>query len=444
MLLQTFSEPMESACYQSRWMIIYSSACHVNTSTHIMPGDRSGMQLSHRMEDKYNQVVDSGTGAKLYPMVSLPSSMKIHQLTYWTSPCIRTEHQVTKNFHILIRILTSYLNYWAYPGKDRKPFPSWKLLYIWVSNGTLLHAWYQFQPTKRRNTNLLLKHGKRTHSTPWRKPKNYMESYYMSATSYQRGTLTSPVWRPSWALSPQILSLHTILLNTQLQTSTGDSINSTQSVYHIPSQAPRQSQTGEPSQMQVQVLASALLSAANGGLGGSSQVGSQKVETLAGQKQLDSNSWHNHSALSAPQANTLKSSEIIEGLSKVDGLAEAGILRQIRSSDASTASQMLMDAILSLNMLPVARTQLMRPPEEFTLQLLTSSQLLTSLPRSRISSSISTTNSYFLNPDLILLAPLPGSSIKCTRRIPHSNPNHKSDPVKFISACGIQVNEFIQ
>ena len=111
--------------------------------------------------------------------------------------------------------------------------------------------------------------------------------------------------------------------------------------------------------MQVQVLALALLSAENGGLGCSSQVGSWKAETSAGQKQLALSSWHDHSALTAPQVNTLKSLEIIKGLSKVGGLAETGIQRQIRSSDASTAFQMLTDAILSLDMLPVARTQLM-------------------------------------------------------------------------------------
>ena len=54
----TFSEHMELACYQNGQMIIYSSACHVNTSTHI---HNSRRQIWHATITQNGGQVQSGS-----------------------------------------------------------------------------------------------------------------------------------------------------------------------------------------------------------------------------------------------------------------------------------------------------------------------------------------------------------------------------------------------
>ena len=160
--------------------------------------------------------------------------------------------------------------------------------------------------SKKEKYKSAMRFGRHRHFIPWKKLKGYMGNYYMPATIIPAG-------------HTYLISLHTILLNTQLQTSIGGSTSSVQPAYHVPSQALRQSQIERPSQMHVQVLASALLSATNGELGGLSQDGNHRAEILAGQRQWALNSWPKLSVPAALQVNISRFSETIKGSLKVGG-----------------------------------------------------------------------------------------------------------------------------
>ena len=328
------------------------------------------------MVGRCSLAADSGTRAKRCPMVFQLNLMKMHLLFWWISLDIPIAQLATNYSLILIKILTLYLIYWGYLGRSQRPFLSQKQSFTWALNGTSQHKPYRFLPTRKRNISQQSKCGRHRRFTPWRKLRNYMGSYYMPAIFFQLDAHTLPAWRPSWGLSHQIHLLHTILLDAQLQTSIGGSTNLTKSASHSSSQAHKQYQIEEPSQMQVQVLALALLSVTNGEHGSSSLAGKQRAETSAGQRQSALSPWPMHYIPAAPQVNISRSLETIGESSKAGEQAEVKMQKQIRSSDAFTASQTLTNAIVSLDTSPVVRTQQTHPPEEFTLQLLTSSQLL--------------------------------------------------------------------
>ena len=201
---------------------------------------------------------------------------------------------------------------------------------------------------------------------------------------------------------------------TQLQISHGGSARSTPQS-STPSQVQHSSRTGMPSLMPAQVLASALLLATNGGPGVLSRGGKQTAETSDGLKPLASSYLL---ALSAQQVNqgNISGSSVTTGESlKVGGKAGAGIEKQTKFPGISTASQVLTNALLLHAMLPVERTQLTHPQEDFTHLLISSSQQSAFLSPPSNLSSISISDSPDCVPSFPNLDP-----VVTTNRVLHS------------------------
>ena len=286
--------------------------------------------------------------------------------------------------------------------------------------GTCRIARSPSQRTKRPNIGWPSKIGCYVTPTRWEKSRSSMASSSMLVWCVQRGVLTSLVWRLSSAPSAQTPSFPTMPLDTPLPTFPGGSMNSTLQMCPATYQGQPLSSTQVPSPMPAQVLASALLSAVNGGPGVSSQAGRQTAGTSDGQKPLASNFSFALSAQQANLANTSGSLETTEELSKAGGKGGAGTGRQTRYSVASMTSQTLTSAFLSRATLPARKTQPTLPQGDFTLHLLASSQQSASQKLSTNLSSTSTT-SPTMEPKsrstskLPLLAPASASPTNRTR-----------------------------
>ena len=205
------------------------------------------------------------------------------------------------------------------------------------------------------------------HAPPmtWKKLRSFTASCCMPASFFQPAALTSLLWKASWLPLAKTLLF---LLVTPPQTSLGGSTLSTHPVSLDLSQDQPLSRTSMPSPTPAQVLASALLSAAGGKHGASSQVGRQMAGISDGLKPLASNFLLALSAQQATRANTSESSETTRESLRGGGKEEVEIGKLTRSSGGSTTSQILTSALLSHATLPAEKTQRTNPQEDSTRQ----------------------------------------------------------------------------
>ena len=142
----------------------------------------------------------------------------------------------------------------------------------------------------------------------------------------------------------------------------------------VPSPDQPSSLTSMPSQTPAQVLASALLSVANGVPGVSSQAGKPREGISDGQRQSASSFLLALSAQPATQVSSSGSLVTIEGSLRAGGKEGAETGEPTRFSAASTTSLVLTNALLSRATLPAKKIQPTPLPEGSTHQLLISSQ----------------------------------------------------------------------
>ena len=211
--------------------------------------------------------------------------------------------------------------------------------------------------------------------TIWTRRRSSMASSCMLASCSRLAALTSLASKASWVPSAQTPLFPTTHHTTPLKTSPGGSMPSAPPEFTDSSLAQPLSLTEMPPQTPALVLASALLLATSGVPGISSRGGNQMVGILDGLKPLASSFLSALSAQPASQASSSGSLEIIEGSSKAGGKGGAETGRQTRSSVASITSQILTNALLLHATSPAEKTQQMRPQEDSTHLLLTSSQL---------------------------------------------------------------------
>ena len=254
-------------------------------------------------------------------------------------------------------------------------------------NGTCQSARSPSLRTRRLNIERPSRNGCRILPITWSRPRSSMGNFCTLAWCCRPDVLTSPAWNASWVPLIKTPLFPTSLHVTPLLTFLGGSMCSVPRKSPVPSQAQPPSLMLVPSQTPAQVLASAT----SGAPGVSSQGGKQMEGTSDGLKQLALSFLLTLSAQSANlrQANTSGSLVTIEESSKAGGREGVEIGKPTRCSVASTASQILTNALLSHDMSPAVKTQLMAPREDSTHRLLISSQLSAFRTLSGSSSSIS-------------------------------------------------------
>lgn len=202
-----------------------------------------------------------------------------------------------------------------------------------------------------------------------------MENYCMHAALFPTAELTFPGWNSSLEYSRIVRSCHGLPQKAPQKTCAGGSeffLSQWQDQFWNPSHT----LTFKPIQTQVPQLASAPQLDSSWEHGNSTQDGSLKVETLAGQKQWDFSSWYQHLWEQDAKETKSKSSGTTLELWKSGGLVKAEINRSTTFSSRFIRHANSTKSKYALDTYQANLIQQMAPPEDNTPQLARYSQLL--------------------------------------------------------------------
>lgn len=282
-------------------------------------------------------------------------------------------------------------------GSSQRTCPSARMSASRVSSSISPRDEFPFPFPKRRSTWRPLMSGFPSQPTPWTMSVGFMESSYTPAWYNLQGELTSPGWRPCSDFTTIVLSSRSPLPESSAGISAGGGSFSKSQTFRGPFLVHMSFLTSAPSPMPVPRSESVSQLGTVGELGGSFRAGSLTTGTLDGWKPSDSSSSSAPSLHPALLAATSRFSGTTRVLSRDGGQAGAATILPTIFSSASTSSSVMQISRYTQDMFPAKLTLPTVPHGAYSPPNPVSFRPFASLPKSSVSSSISTPTSQLLS-----------------------------------------------